>query len=231
MNSRFIKLMLIAVTIMGQQNTAMIVPVVNGIACYVVTGDVPEKSLQANKNTQNFITIELAVFPSEEPIGNPERTTTPFEAGAMGSQSYGITEEQNINLQEALQKFLEEPELDGSKILINKQNLVDIAAKLCNTIRHQKIEALAHFIDNNDREWVTAVINADDEDGATSLHCAAFIGNKEIIKLLLKAGADNRLGDEDGSCAIGYYYNYRGFHDKEVERWLTASAEELEKLL
>ncbi|MCE9544176.1 MAG: ankyrin repeat domain-containing protein [Planctomycetia bacterium] len=62
----------------------------------------------------------------------------------------------------------------------------------------------------NDVDWSTRLLRmkpnleAQDEDGATPLHCAALANNKEMCQFLIKAGVDVNSVDLNGETPFDY---------------------------
>ena len=71
-------------------------------------------------------------------------------------------------------------------------------------------------VERGDKDTVASMLNADsslaiafDDDGATALHHAAFLGHREIVELLHDAGGDINARDKThGATPAGWAIHY-----------------------
>jgi hypothetical protein len=75
---------------------------------------------------------------------------------------------------------------------------------LIEAVRHGNLQAVQSILDRNQE-----VVNERDALGATALHYAAFNGQRQIAKLLVKRGADiNNRDSELGATPAGWAIEY-----------------------
>jgi ankyrin repeat protein len=75
-------------------------------------------------------------------------------------------------------------------------NFGGIWVPLCSAVRGKNPEGVELLI------GAKAEVDAQEEDGSTALMLAACVGNLEMVKMLVAAGADPKLGDEESETAI-----------------------------
>jgi len=93
----------------------------------------------------------------------------------------------------------------------------DINNELIMAVKNGDVEKVQRLIEQS------ANVNAKRENGWTALRWAAFFGHKEIVKLLIQAGADvNAKEYEYGRTAL-YYAREEG-HEEIVQLLLEAGA-------
>jgi ankyrin repeat protein len=76
----------------------------------------------------------------------------------------------------------------------------DATREIIKAAKSGNTEAIRNLLSND-----ADLINARDTDGSTPLHCAAWKGQREVIELLLKAGADvnaHNSNDHWGTTAL-----------------------------
>src|SRR3954471_21066342 len=70
--------------------------------------------------------------------------------------------------------------------------------------RSEVAEAVLHGDKSSVQKLIDqhADVNAPQADGATALHWAVYRSDKEMVDLLLKAGANPKVGNRDGSTPL-----------------------------
>lgn len=83
--------------------------------------------------------------------------------------------------------------------------------KACSLIRHGKFDVLNDLL--NQPDWTLPIDHKDDQ-GNTLLHISSQNGNKRMVKLCLRFGADvdikNNIGQTPLHFAFGYGYSELG---------------------
>ncbi|CAM9381727.1 unnamed protein product, partial [Choristocarpus tenellus] len=77
--------------------------------------------------------------------------------------------------------------------------------KITSLARHGRYDDMETYMKQDD--WNMS-IDYEDEHGITILHVAAQNGNKRIVKLCLRKGADINKRNHNGQTALHYAYGY-----------------------
>ena len=87
-----------------------------------------------------------------------------------------------------------------------KSNFIDDDfKKLCSLCRHSKFTDAEELV--NQPDW-TVPIDYQDEQGNTLLHIVAQNGNRRLVKLCIRRGANLNLQNLTGQTALHFAYGY-----------------------
>ena len=120
-------------------------------------------------------------------------------------------------LNKSIESYLKpksEDEIIHSLYSLSKEELNQ---KLVDTAKNGFIVAAQYIIK------VLRDVNIKDENGNTALHLASFCGHRQIVKMLLDAGADVNYSEVDGYTAL-HYASYSG-HRQIVKMLLDAGVD------
>ena len=87
-----------------------------------------------------------------------------------------------------------------------KSNFIDDDfKKLCSLCRHSKFTDAEELV--NQPDW-TVPIDYQDEQGNTLLHIVAQNGNRRLVKLCIRRGANLNIQNLTGQTALHFAYGY-----------------------
>ena len=104
--------------------------------------------------------------------------------------------------------------------MLDLSNLYAIRSELYNAIKEQNMDKLSKFLVNS-KTYVN--LNFIDKDGQSPLHRSCILGNLDMVKLLVKYGANYNLANRDGWYPI-HLASYFGF--AHIVMYLIETAEE-----
>lgn len=107
------------------------------------------------------------------------------------------------------------------RYLTHEQFIALLVDELCDAAMQKNTARIKEIIQTYDAQVIREAVNTGDEDNATPLHCAASTGYRETIQLLIKAGAEKSIQDDEGKTALDYAVEFT--HDEDIMALLTPS--------
>lgn len=90
-----------------------------------------------------------------------------------------------------IKSILEKRGIKALEYLANQTEKPDLKQLLCFIVQYGTAKHLQNFLDKTNLE----ILNQRDSQGNTPLHYAARCGNLQVLKVLIKAGADINIVD------------------------------------
>ena len=105
--------------------------------------------------------------------------------------------------------------------MLDLSNLYATRAELYNAIKENNLAKLSKMLMANKQNYIN--LNFIDKDGQSPLHRSCIIGNLDMVKMLVKFGANYNLANRDGWYPI-HIASYFGF--AHIVMYLIETAEE-----